>query len=169
MRTRLNSGSGIIDGLQATCLGPAGKAPRPPQELGPNPSKSHVTVPLSASPPTPLCRSGRQRKAKPGLSARVRRLVSASIATTAARPRARAAVLEADATKASVAEGGETPKPKMTDTSPVCEKSPQAADSRNCWQNSIRRALRTRPMFPFSDGVQTAVHSRLSILVLVSF
>jgi hypothetical protein len=70
---------------------------------------------------------------------------------------------------ANVAAGEEIPKPNLTtDTSRVCEEFAPSGRLSSLLAKLVMTALRKRSMIHFSDGVQTAAHSRL-VLLFFSF
>jgi len=69
-----------------------------------------------------------------------------------------------------MAAGEETPKPKMTDTSPASEGiAPSAQLSLSLAELVMTSIAKDDSCFYFSDGVLTAAHLRLVILTLISF
>jgi hypothetical protein len=69
---------------------------------------------------------------------------------------------------ANVAAGEEIPKPKMTGTSQGCEEFAPSGRLSSLLAKLVMTVLRKRSMIHFSDGVQTAAHSRL-VLHFFSF
>jgi hypothetical protein len=71
---------------------------------------------------------------------------------------------------ANVAAGEEIPKPNLTtDTSRVCEEFAPSGRLSSLLAKLVMTALRKQSMIHFSDGVQTAAHSRLVLLFFFPF